>query len=62
MLEGLIAWAVSMVGRPMLNAGVLLVAFLLIACRANLLIIAGVAAGGLVFANYQQISGFFGGG
>lgn len=61
MLDGLIAWAVSMVGRPMLNAGVLFVAFLLLACRANLLVIGGVAAGGFVFANYQQISAFFGG-
>lgn len=61
MLDGLIAWAVSMVGRPMLNAAVIFIAFLLLACRANLLVIAGVAAGGLVFANYQQISGFFGG-
>ena len=60
MLDGLLAWAVTMVGRPMLNAGVLLVAFLLLACRANLLIIGAVAAGGLVFANYQQIAGFFG--
>lgn len=62
MLDGLIDWAVAMVGRPMLNAGVLFVAFLLIACRAHLLLIAGVAAGGLVFANYRQISGMLGGG
>lgn len=60
MLDGLIAWAVTMIGRPMLNAGVIFVALLLLACRANLLIIAGVAAGGLVFANYQVIAGFFG--
>ena len=60
MLEGLLACAVTMVGRPMLSAGELLVAFLLLACRANLLIVGGMAAGGLVLANYQQVAGFFG--
>jgi hypothetical protein len=44
----------------MLNAGILLVAFFLLCARVSLGIVGLVAAGGLVFANYQQISGFFG--
>jgi hypothetical protein len=60
MLDGLIDLVVTGIGRPMLNAAVLFIAFLLLALRANLLVVAGVAAGGFVFANYQTIAGYFG--
>jgi hypothetical protein len=58
--QSLLQWVVTTIGRPMLNAGILLVAFFLLCARVSLGIIGLVAAGGLVFANYQQISGFFG--
>lgn len=44
----------------MLNAGIPLVAFFLLCARVSLGSVGLVAAGKLVFANYQQISGFFG--
>ena len=58
--QSLLQWVVTTIGRPMLNAGILLVAFFLLCARVSLGIVGLVAAGGLVFANYQQISGFFG--
>lgn len=58
--QTLLQWVVTTIGRPMLNAGILLVAFFLLCARVSLGVVGLVAAGGLVFANYQQISGFFG--
>ncbi|GEO42619.1 hypothetical protein SAE02_67670 [Skermanella aerolata] len=58
--QSLINWVVTTIGRPLLNAGILLVAFFLLCARVSLGIVGFVAAGGLVIANYQQISGFFG--
>lgn len=58
--QSLIDWVVTTIGRPLLNAGILLVAFFLLCARVSLGIVGFVAAGGLVIANYQQISGFFG--
>ena len=58
--EILLNWAVQTIGRPMLNASIILVAFFLLCARVSLGIVGMVAAGGLVFANYQQISSFFG--
>jgi len=58
--QSLLQWVVTTIGRPMLNAGILLVAFFLLCARVSLGIVGLVAAGGVVFANYQQISGFFG--
>jgi hypothetical protein len=60
MLDALITWVVTNLGRPMLSAGVLLVAFLLLTARVGLGVVALIAAGGLVFANYQAIAGMFG--
>ncbi len=57
---GLLAWVTTNIGRPMLNAGILLIAFILLCARASLSVIGMVAAGGLTFANYAQISNFFG--
>ena len=59
MLEGLIAWAVTTVGRPMLSAGVIFIAFLMLCASVRLGIIALVAAGGLALAYWQQIVSFF---
>jgi hypothetical protein len=58
--QSLLDWAVQTIGRPMLNAGIILVAFFLLCARVSLGVVGMVAAGGLVFANYQQIAGFFG--
>ncbi|UEM08122.1 hypothetical protein JL101_035590 (plasmid) [Skermanella rosea] len=58
--QSLLNWVVTTIGRPMLNAGILLVAFFLLCARVSLGIVGLVAAGGLVFANYAQIAGFFG--
>src|SRR4051794_36453908 len=58
--QSLLQWVVTTIGRPMLNAGILLVAFFLLCARVSLGIVRLVAPGGLVVANYQQISGFFG--
>lgn len=60
MLEGLLAWVVTTVGRPMLSAGVIFVAFLMLCARVSLGVIGLVAVGGLALANYQVIAGFFG--
>lgn len=59
MLEGLLAWVVTTIGRPMLSTGVLLVCFLMLCAQIRLGVIALVAAGGLALANYQQIVSFF---
>ena len=59
MLEGLIAWVVTTIGRPMLSAGVLLVCFLMLCAQVRLGVIALVAAGGLGLAYWQQIVSFF---
>jgi hypothetical protein len=58
--QGLLNWVVQSIGRPMLNGGILLVAFFLLCARVGLGTVGMVAAGGLVFANYEQIAGFFG--
>lgn len=58
--QSLITWVVQSIGRPMLNGGILLVAFFLLCARVSLGTVAMVAAGGLVFANYASIAGFFG--
>ena len=58
--DGLISWIVTTIGRPLLNGGILLVAFFLLCCRVSLGVVGMVAAGGLVFANYAQIASFFG--
>ena len=57
--QSLLQWVVTNIGRPMLNAGILLVAFLLLCARVSLGVVGLVAAGGLVFANYAQIAAFF---
>jgi hypothetical protein len=59
-LQSLTAWVVSSIGRPMLNGGIIFLAFCLLCARVSLGIVGMVAAGGLVFANYAQIAGFFG--
>jgi hypothetical protein len=51
---------VTTIGCSMPKAGIMLVAFFLLCARVSIGIVGLVAAGGLVFANYQQISGFFG--
>jgi hypothetical protein len=58
--QGLLNWVVTNIGRPMLNAGILLVAFFLLCARISLGVVGLVAAGGLVFANYAAIAAFFG--
>ena len=58
--QNLITWVVQSIGRPMLNGGILLVAFFLLCARVSLGVVGLVAAGGLVFANYAQIAAFFG--
>lgn len=58
--QSLIAWVVTSIGRPMLNGGVLFVAFCLLCARVSLGVVGMVAAGGLVFANYASVSAFFG--
>ncbi|CAH2606358.1 conserved protein of unknown function (plasmid) [Rhodovastum atsumiense] len=60
MLDALIAWVQTHAGRPMLSAGVLLIAFMMLTARISLGVIAIVAGGGLLFANYAAIVGMFG--
>lgn len=59
-VQSLISWVVQSIGRPMLNGGILFLAFCLLCARVNLGLVGMVAAGGLVFANYASIAGFFG--
>lgn len=56
---GLISWAVSTIGKPMLYAGIIMVAFFMLCARISLGVVGMVAAGGLVFANYGAIAAFF---
>jgi hypothetical protein len=58
--QSLITWVVSSIGRPMLNAGIIFVAFCLLCARVSLGVVGMVAAGGLLFANYASVAGFFG--
>ena len=59
-LAGLLQWVVTNIVVIALNAGILAIALLLMFLRVNFGIIAGVAAGGLIAANYATIAGFFG--
>ena len=58
-MAGVVTWLVSNIGKPMLYAGILMLAFLLLGGRISLSTVAMVAAGGLVMANYGAIAGFF---
>lgn len=58
--QSLIAWVVQSIGRPMLNGGIIFLAFCLLCARVSLGVVGMIAAGGLVFANYASIAGFFG--
>lgn len=57
--QSLITWVVDSLGRPMLNGGVIFLAFCLMCARVSLGIVGMVAAGGLVLANYASIAAFF---
>ncbi len=59
-LDQLIQWVVTNAGRPAINAGVIGVAMTMLFFRMAMTTIAAVAGGGLLFANYDQISGMFG--
>lgn len=59
MLDGLLAWVVTTIGRPMLGAGVLMVCLAMLCAQVRLGFIALVAAGGLGLAYWEQIRGFF---
>lgn len=59
MLDGLIAWVITVVGRPLLSGGIIMVCFLMLCAQVRLGIIALVAAGGLGLAYWEQIRGFF---
>jgi hypothetical protein len=58
--QSLISWVVQSIGRPMLNGGIIFLAFCLLCARVSLGVVGMIAAGGLVFANYASIAGFFG--
>lgn len=58
-LEGLIQWFRTNVMRYAMSAGVLFIALTLLALRFNYVFVGCVAIGGLIAANYQQLSGLF---
>lgn len=56
---GLISWLVTNLGKPLLYAGIIMIAFLLFGGRISMTTVACVAGGGLVLANYGAIASFF---
>ena len=58
----LLEYTIEEFGRPMLNMAVVAVGIFMFFLRFSFPIIGTVAGGGLIFANYAEIAGLFGGG
>ena len=59
-LGQLIQWVITNIVRVAISAGVIGVAIALLMFRFNFALVAMVAVGGLIAANYTTIAGFFG--
>lgn len=59
-LSSLIQWVITNIVRVAISAGVIGVAIALLMFRFNFALVAMVAVGGLIAANYATIAGFFG--